>query len=191
MKRTQSYLSFLLFSLIVTLLIVYFSNNVSLPEIKGANERVVITTEALVTVTPERLEEGIVKKVIDGDTIELQSGEKVRYIGIDTPETKHPNKGVECFGKEAFERNRFLVEGKKIYLQKDVSNTDRYQRLLRYVYLPDSKSATGEALFVNQYMVEKGYAHALTYPPDVRFGALFRELERKAQAEQVGLWEKC
>ena len=95
----------------------------------------------------------VVKRVIDGDTIELDNGKTLRYIGIDTPETKHPTKGVQCFGEEAYKKNKELVEGKRVQLEKDVSETDRYGRLLRYVFvLPDdaSRSAT---LFINQSLV--------------------------------------
>ena len=76
--------------------------------------------------------------MIDGDTIEVDmngSQYTVRYIGMDTPETVHPTRGVEPYGHEASKRNRELVEGKTVYLEKDISETDRYGRLLRYVYL--------------------------------------------------------
>ena len=98
----------------------------------------------------------LVTRVIDGDTIEIEGGQRVRYIGIDTPETSHPQKGVECFGREASAENRKLVEGKKVVLEKDVSEIDKYGRLLRYVYARDT--------FVNQYLVIQGYAHSSSYP---------------------------
>ena len=72
----------------------------------------------------------LVTKVIDGDTIEIEGGMRVRYIGIDTPETVDPRKPLQCFGKEATNKNRQLVAGKKVYLEKDVSETDKYGRLL-------------------------------------------------------------
>ena len=74
---------------------------------------------------------------MDGDTIELSNGEKVRYIGINTPETKDPRKIVECFGKESYEYNKKLVEGKEVALEKDVSDKDKYGRLLRYVWIEE------------------------------------------------------
>src|SRR3989338_2673862 len=79
----------------------------------------------------------VVARVIDGDTIELETSEKVRYIGVDAPETVHPKKSAQCFGREASKRNTDLAEGKLERLVKDVSETDRYGRLLRYVYLLD------------------------------------------------------
>ena len=92
----------------------------------------------------------IVSRIVDGDTIELGTGERVRYIGIDTPETVDPRKEVQCFGKEASAKNKELVEGKEVRLVKDVSDKDKYGRLLRYVYVGD--------VFVNEKLVSEGYA---------------------------------
>ena len=122
-------------------------------------------------------------RVIDGDTIEVIAGAqvyKVRYIGIDTPETKHPSKPVEPFGPEAAAKNEELVGGKIVGLEKDVSETDRYGRLLRYVYVGD--------LMVNAELVWLGYAQVSTYPPDVRYQGLFLQLQWEARAAERGLW---
>lgn len=132
-------------------------------------------------------ETAIVKKVVDGDTIDLDNGEKVRYIGIDTPETKHPTKGVQCFGKKASEENVRLVEGKTVRLEKNVSERDRYGRLLRFVYV---QTPQGE-LFVNDYLVRQGFAHAVTFPPDVTLKDRFREAETEARDANRGLWAEC
>ncbi|MCA9371505.1 thermonuclease family protein [Candidatus Woesebacteria bacterium] len=147
-------------------------------------------TTALVEIDPTTLEQAYVEEVVDGDTIKLANGKSVRYIGIDTPETKHPSKPVQCYGKEASQKNKELVEGKTIYLEKDVSETDRYDRLLRYIYLPNPEDQT-EALFVNEYLVEQGYAKILTYPPDVKYHEVFQNALQKAQKEQRGLWGTC
>ena len=123
--------------------------------------------------------EALVVNVVDGDTIDvLLDGQeyRVRYIGMDTPETVHPTQGVEPYGKQASARNRQLVEGKKVHLEKDVSETDRYGRLLRYVWLEDG-------LMVNELMVVEGYAQVATYPPDVKYADRFNELQRVARAE--------
>lgn len=125
-----------------------------------------------------------VQRVIDGDTILLENREKVRYIGIDTPETKHPLKGVEYFGQEAYEANKQLVEGKTVRLAFDVQQRDRYGRLLAYVYLEDGT-------FVNAWLVENGYAQVATYPPNVKYQKLFLELQRKAREENRGLWAEA
>lgn len=124
-----------------------------------------------------------VKRVVDGDTIELASGEKLRYIGIDTPETVDSRRGTECLGAEASARNQELVEGKEIFLEKDVSETDRYGRLLRYVYLATDSAS------VNEQLVREGYAKASSYPPDVKYQAKFRAAEADARANQRGLWQ--
>jgi len=125
-----------------------------------------------------------VVRVIDGDTIEVSLNgkmRKLRYIGIDTPETKHPIVGVEPYGKEAEEANRKLVEGKDVYLIFDVQQTDRYGRLLGYVYLKDGT-------FVNAWLVENGYAQVMTIAPNVKCSDLFTKLARKAREKGLGLW---
>lgn len=119
----------------------------------------------------------LVTKIIDGDTIQIEGGQKVRYIGIDTPELKDS----ECFAKEARDKNKELVEGKKVTLQKDVSETDRYGRLLRFVY-----TENGE--FVNDILVKEGYATVSTYPPDVAKQELFKTSQQDAVASNHGLW---
>lgn len=124
-----------------------------------------------------------VARVIDGDTIEIEGGQKIRYIGIDTPETVHPDKSLECFGLEASSKNKELVEGKEIELEKDVSETDKYGRLLRYVYIGDT--------FVNDFLVRQGYAHASSYPPDVKYQDQLRLAQQEAQANSRGLWSAC
>ncbi|GAG17361.1 unnamed protein product, partial [marine sediment metagenome] len=121
-----------------------------------------------------------VAKVIDGDTIKLENGRAVRYIGINTPETVHPSKPIQCYGKEASNKNRELVEGKEIEMEKDVSETDKYDRLLRYIWIGD--------IFVNEYLVREGFAQSSTYPPDIKHQNSFREAERKAREESKGLW---
>lgn len=122
-------------------------------------------------------------RVIDGDTIEIEGGRKVRYIGIDTPETVHPDKPVQCFGYEATNKNKELVDGKEIEMEKDVSETDKYGRLLRYVWIGN--------IFVNDYLVRQGYAYAITYPPDVKYQDQFRQAQQEAIANNRGLWSQC
>lgn len=131
----------------------------------------------------------VVKRVIDGDTIELTDGRKVRYIGIDTPELHHPTKKVQCFAREAMEKNKELVEGKTIEMKKDVSNTDIYKRLLRYVWIPATNSA--QIVFVNEYLVKEGYAYAATFPPDVANASLFQKAAASARVQNKGLWSSC
>lgn len=125
-------------------------------------------------------EEATVRKVIDGDTIALTDGRALRYIGIDTPETGGGRTTVECFSAESTARNRQLVEGKQVRLERDVSETDRYGRMLRYVYLGD--------VFVNEVLVRDGYATAYAYPPDVKYQDRFRAAEAEARTARRGLW---
>ena len=99
---------------------------------------------------------------------------------MDTPETVDPRRPVQRFGKEASDRNKQLVEGKTVRLEKDVSNTDKYNRLLRYVWV-DGK-------MVNAVLVEEGFARAASFPPDVKHQDLFQRLERQAREAKRGLW---
>lgn len=124
-----------------------------------------------------------VVRVIDGDTIEVWAGStqvKVRYIGIDTPETVDPRKPVQCFGKEAAVENKKLVEGKEVRMEKDVSETDKYGRLLRYIFVNN--------IFVNDYLVRNGFAYASSYPPDIKYQEQFLQAEQEARENQRGLW---
>jgi micrococcal nuclease len=125
-----------------------------------------------------------VVRVVDGDTIRVTiDGQEyaLRYIGIDSPETVRPNHPVEWMGPEATAANEALVGGKTVYLEKDVSETDRYGRLLRYVYLADGT-------MVNAELVRRGYANSSTYPPDVKHQELLDRAEREAREAGRGLW---
>jgi micrococcal nuclease len=141
-------------------------------------------TPAAVTTSVAGLTAAKVTHVVDGDTIDVSiAGQPytVRYIGVDTPETVRPDYPVEWMGPEASAANKALVEGKTVYLEKDVSETDRYGRLLRYVYLADGT-------MVNAELVRQGYAQSATYPPDVKHQSLFQEMQRQAMAAGRGLW---
>lgn len=137
-----------------------------------------------------------VVRVVDGDTFEIDTGEKVRMIGIDTPELHHPTKDVQCFGKEAMLKTKDMLEGKMVRLEKDVSETDRYGRLLRFVYLLNLSPTplpTGQLseVFVNAYLIKEGFAHAVTFPPDVMKSQEFISLENEARYNKKGLWSNC
>lgn len=129
-----------------------------------------------------------VMSVIDGDTIKarLASGGEivsVRLIGIDTPETVHPSKPVQCFGKEASSKLTELIEGKTVYLESDASqgDSDKYNRLLRYINLKDGTS-------INLMMVLDGYAFEYTYNIPYRYQTEYREAEITAMKNDAGLW---
>lgn len=127
--------------------------------------------------------------VVDGDTINvILDGveERVRLIGIDTPETKKPDSPVECFGPEAAAYTESLLpDGTSLHLERDVEARDQYGRLLAYVYLADS------GLFVNLEIVRQGYANTLTIPPNVAHADDFVEAARAAEASNLGLWAGC
>ena len=131
---------------------------------------------------------GRVVEVVDGDTIHVQLGsarEKVRYIGIDTPETKDPRRPVQCFGRQASEFNARLVGGERVRLVRDVQARDRYGRLLAYVY------RVRDRRFVNAELARLGYAQPLSIAPDVRFADRFAALAREARDHDRGLWSAC
>jgi micrococcal nuclease len=132
--------------------------------------------------------EGRVVRVVDGDTIGvLVAGrrEKVRYIGVDTPETHHPTKPVQCFGRAAAAFNARLVGGERVRLVRDVEERDRFGRLLAYVY------RVRDGLFVNAELARLGYARTLTIAPDVRYAARFAALAREARVAGRGVWVSC
>jgi len=121
-----------------------------------------------------------VKRVVDGDTIVLENGERVRLIGVDTPESVHPNKPVEYFAKEASAFTKNMVEGKKVKLEYDWQRKDRYGRTLAYVYLEDGTHLNAE-------IIKQGYGFAYTKYP-FKYLEEFRKYERKAREEGKGLW---
>ncbi len=137
----------------------------------------------------------LVKRVVDGDTLVLESGERVRLIGIDTPEihesaklhrdakrSKQDINTIQALGKESYEFTKNLVQGKRVSLEFDVDRYDKYKRLLAYVYLKDGT-------FVNAEIVKQGYASLLTFPPNVKYADLFEKLYQEARENKRGLWK--
>lgn len=127
--------------------------------------------------------EGTVVRVVDGDTIEVRLAarvEKIRYIGVNTPEIHHPIKGEEPGGREAAEVNRRLVGGRHVRLELDVRTRDRYGRLLAYVWVGDT--------MVNAELVRRGHAQVMTIPPNVKYQDLFLKLQRESREAGRGLW---
>jgi micrococcal nuclease len=116
-----------------------------------------------------------VVRVIDGDTIVIDGGDHVRYIGIDSPETD------EFYYSEASQLNTDLVAGKKVRLESDVTDKDKYGRLLRYVYVGD--------IFVNAEMVRQGCAWSTAYPPDVKYQVYLEAMEKEARESERGFWK--
>ncbi len=127
-----------------------------------------------------------VEKVVDGDTIDVlidNKTERLRLIGINTPETVDPRKKVQCFGREASNKAKELLEGQFASLESDETQgeRDKYKRLLRYVFLPDGTN-------FNLFMIEEGYAHEYTYDEPYKYQADFKDAERSARENNKGLW---
>ncbi len=136
----------------------------------------------------------LVTRAVDGDTLLLEDGERVRLIGIDTPEMHESNKlyrdaqrtkqdisTIQRLGRRAYEFTKNLVEGKRVSLEFDVEKRDKYGRLLAYAYLKDGT-------FVNAEIVKQGYASLMTYPPNVKYADLFVKLYQEARENRRGLW---
>lgn len=124
-----------------------------------------------------------VVRVIDGDTIEVSingTTEKVRFIGVDTPETVHPTKGVEPYGREASNFTKEKLTDQTVKLEFDVEERDQYGRLLAYVWL-------GEEMF-NEVLLREGYAQIATYPPNVKYVERFKAAQKEAREAGRGLW---
>lgn len=130
---------------------------------------------------PAGAQEAKVIRVVDGDTIEIDSGEKVRMIGVDTPETVHPTKAVEQYGKEASAFTKSRLEGKNVWIEYGVERTDKYGRLLGYVWLADGS-------MFNATLLREGYAQVYTWPPNVKYVEQFVQLQKEAREAKRGLW---
>ena len=137
----------------------------------------------------------LVQRAVDGDTLKLETGERVRLIGIDTPEMHESDKlyrdsqrtgedvrTIQELGKRAYEFTKKLVEGKRVILEFDVERYDKYKRLLAYVYLKDGT-------FVNAEIVKQGYASLMTIPPNAKYSNLLLKLYQEARANKRGLWK--
>jgi micrococcal nuclease len=131
---------------------------------------------------------GRVTRVVDGDTIHVMVGgreENVRYIGVDTPESRKPDTPVQCFARRAAAENARIVRGERVRLVFDVERRDRFGRLLAYVY------RARDGVFVNAALVRGGFARTLTIPPNVRFAGRFAALAAEARRAGRGLWSAC
>lgn len=140
------------------------------------------TAKQETTTTPKRITAKVIE-VIDGDTIKVSingSAETVRFLLIDTPETKHPSKHVQPFGPEASKFTANLLNGKQVELEKDITERDKYGRLLFYVYI-DGKSA-------QEQLLAKGLARVSIYPPDVKYVDKYRAIQDQARKGGIGIW---
>ncbi len=133
--------------------------------------------------TPDNISESVVTAVIDGDTIEIDTAERVRLIGIDAPEFSYDGKASDCFSKEAKQKLSTLVVNKTVRLEKDLTDKDKYKRLLRYVWI--------DGLLVNETLVYEGYAVANVFQPDTAYAQRLYRAQHFARIKKKGLWKKC
>ncbi|MEI8398681.1 MAG: thermonuclease family protein [Ilumatobacteraceae bacterium] len=142
-----------------------------------------------VTVTPDGRVHGVITHVTDGDTVSVRLGgttEKIRLIGVDTPETKHPTKPVGCWGPEASAHTTALLPvGTDVYIVRDAEARDKYKRLLAYVY------RTADNLFVNYELIAGGWGVPLSISPNTAFETDFASAAYSAQQANLGLWAHC
>ncbi|MEK7110219.1 MAG: thermonuclease family protein [Patescibacteria group bacterium] len=167
-------------AIILAVIQIFFGKNNSLPKVSIVPTPTSCRGQACLTQVK-------VTRVVDGDTIEIEGKIKVRYIGINSPEIYHDSTGKktgeQCFANESYLENKKLVEGKTITLIKDVSDKDKYGRLLRYVYLND--------LFVNDYLITNGYAKIMMIKPDIKYYQQFKDDQAEAKVNNLGIWKIC
>lgn len=152
---------------------IFLNTKTVTPQVQGVNTDK--KTQELQTVK--------VIRIIDGDTIIIEGGMRVRYIGINSPELTGTKDDVQCFSIESTKRNKQLVENKIIQLEKDVSDTDKYDRLLRYVYV--------SGVMINEQLVREGFAYTKAYPPDIKHQSKLKSAEEEAIRFKSGLWKYC
>ena len=157
---------------------------------------VLLATTLSCTGNPVAIGDGlaVVTHVVDGDTIDVEIGgrtERVRLIGIDTPETKKPNTPIECWGPEASAFTASLLpEGIEIRIERDIVGRDDYGRLLGYVHLSDASDTTPDT-FVNLEIIEQGFARPLTIEPNSTFARDFAAAASRAERADLGMWGAC
>ena len=158
---------------------------------------VLLATTLSCTGNPDAIGDGlaVVTHVVDGDTIDVEIGgrtERVRLIGIDTPETKKPNTPIECWGPEASAFTASLLpEGTEVRIERDIVGRDDYGRLLGYVHLVEAAGIDGMGTFVNMQIIEQGFARPLTIEPNSTFARDFAAAAGRAERADLGMWGAC
>lgn len=151
----------------------------------SANAQPTTTVSAPAGLAPN----AVIDYVIDGDTVDViidGREERIRLIGIDTPETKKRNSPIECFGPEASAFTELLLPvGTPVYIERDIVNRDDYGRILGYVYRAD------DGIFVNYELMRQGFAQPMSIPPNEAFAELFADAARAAEADNAGIWAAC
>lgn len=174
---------FIILGLVVLIFVFGFWAEKEIKKINFQKIENIIVVPTPTGVTGSR-EKARVVKVIDGDTIELSDKRKVRYIGINSYEINNDRNEFRCLAEKSKEANQKLVENKEVELERDVSETDRYGRLLRYVWIDN--------LMLNNELVKNGWAEVSSYPPDIKYQDVFLESQNKAKLDKIGIWgETC
>ncbi len=137
---------------------------------------------AQTAVLADSQKEALISRVIDGDTFQIQSGEKIRLIGINAPEYDLRRHHIQPYGKEASLFAKENLNGKKVILESDIQKKDKYNRTLAYVYLENG-------VFVNEWLVSEGYAKARYYAPNGKYYSRLKNAEKKAKEERKGIWK--
>jgi micrococcal nuclease len=136
------------------------------------------------------LEKVKVSKVADGDTIELTDGRKVRYLNMDTPESKKPATPVQCYAIDAYEFNKSKINGREVWILPDKEDEDKYGRSLRFIFLNENDTDSIEKS-LNADLVRRGYARTSIYKPNNTYQDIFYKLQKDAESQKIGLWGKC
>lgn len=159
---------------------------IAVTALRSLSSQSLVIQQSILSPTPVEMHR--VVRIIDGDTIEIENNQRIRYIGINSPEMKAKGKPDQCFAQEAKKKNEELVLNKAVRLEKDISNIDTYNRLLRFVYV---QQPNGKELFVNEYLVQEGFAQLMTIPPDISKADIFKKLQASARDDKKGLWGIC
>lgn len=152
-------------------------NEIKKIEFKKIEKIITVPTPAVII---ESKEKARVTKIIDGDTVELSDKRKVRYIGINSFEMNDKRKETKCLAEKSAEANKRLVENKEVEMEKDISETDKYGRLLRYLWI--------DGVMINEELVNYGWAEVSTFPPDLKYQEKLQSGQIKAKLNNLGIW---
>jgi endonuclease YncB( thermonuclease family) len=193
-KKKKIKLKTMFFSIVALAFMLFFNVDVNDKNVNTALELVQTVKSFFYSLTEDtEYEVGVVSRVVDGDTVVVTVNgkeKKVRLIGVNTPESVgRYAKNPQPYGKEASTYTKNKLHDKKVYLEKDVSDTDKYNRILRYVWLEEPNKYKIEDTMFNAILLKEGYANVMTYPPDVKYSKIFVKIEKKARDNNKGLWK--
>lgn len=184
MNNTSKILAILFLSLLFIFFGFFLSTKIKKGNQKKIPDSLNIKLTSTIIPSPNLVKEKAkVSFVYDGDTIELADKRKVRYIGINTPEINWGKNNPQCFATQSAKINQEMVAGQEIEMAKDVSETDKYKRLLRYIWI--------DGIFMNDFLLRQGFARLDLIPPDTIYYQQFKEAQKEAQENKRGLWGEC